>query len=413
MTFKKIQETVLNKLLDKYEKSKTFTGTNQVNQSFAKRISDIFPKYNDDAEYDLFCDINEALHELEMLQYISITCKRGDIINMVSLNVANLEKTYKFVSREPKRDECGWLLDTMKAFEEKVKNSSDAELLGRYFQVQREKISKNQKVEYYDGDKDDYNDLLMLVSVLLTNNSEIFVRDLSIRLFHDSKRVEKLESKAKGLLYQYGDYLDKDSVFEECNVLKTPTYVSVKGNAILVIAGQTVDLSKFVGDIALSTELLKELENITVTGTRVVTVENLTSFHNYGVVKKDADDFVIYLGGFHNRAKREFLMKLYEWNENKEYRHFGDIDAGGFYILEHLKRKTGIPFISMNMDISTLDKYMEHTKELTINDRKRLEALLGKIKNDREVIEFMLKNGCKLEQEAVGCERSITKLDLK
>lgn len=340
-----------------------------------------------------------------MLQYIFVTYKRGDIINMVSLNVANLEKAYEFVSREPKRDEYGWLIDTMKVFEEKVKNSSGAELLGRYFQVQREKISKNQKVEYYDGDKTDYVDLLMLVSVLLTNDSEIFVRDLSIRLFHDSKRVEKLEPKAKGLLYQYGDYLDKDSVFEECNVLKTPTYVCVKGKAILVLAGQMVDLSKLTGDIALSTESLKELKSITVTGTRVVTIENLTSFHNYGGAESNVDDFVVYLGGFHNRAKREFLKKLYEWNEDKEYRHFGDIDAGGFYILEHLKRKTGIPFISMNMDISTLDKYMEHTKELTINDRKRLESLLERIKNDREVIEFMLKKGCKLEQEAVGCGR--------
>ena len=66
-------------------------------------------------------------------------------------------------------------------------------------------------------------DLLTLVYELLLNENEIFVRDLSIKLFHDSKRVEKLETKAKSLLYQYGDYLDKDSVFEECNVLKTPT----------------------------------------------------------------------------------------------------------------------------------------------------------------------------------------------
>ena len=58
MTFKKIQEVVLNKLLDKYEKSKTFIGTNQINQNFGKKISEIFSKYNDDAEYDLFCDIN-------------------------------------------------------------------------------------------------------------------------------------------------------------------------------------------------------------------------------------------------------------------------------------------------------------------------------------------------------------------
>ena len=72
MTFKKIQDIVLNKLLDKYEKSKTFIGTNQINQSFGKRVSEMFSKYNDDAEYELFCDDNEAFLKLEMLLYISI-----------------------------------------------------------------------------------------------------------------------------------------------------------------------------------------------------------------------------------------------------------------------------------------------------------------------------------------------------
>ena len=402
MIFKKIQDIVLNKLLDKYEKSKTFTGTNQMNQSFGKRISELFSKYNDDAEYELFCDVNEAMHSLEALQYISITYERGDIINMVSLNVAKLQDIYEFVGREPKREEHSWLIDTMLAFESKVNNNPRLYLLGNYFKVQGEKISKNQKVEYYDGEKMDYVDLLTLVYELLLNENEIFIRDLSIKIFHDSKRVEKLETKAKSLLYQYGDYLDKDSVFEECNVLKTPTYVSVKGKAILMLGGQTIDLSKLMGDIALSTESLKELESVTVIGNRVVTVENLTSFHNYGVGKQELDDLVIYLGGFHNRAKRDFLIKLYEQNNDKEYRHFGDIDAGGFYILEHLKRKTGIPFVSLNMDINTLEKYMEHTKTLTVNDRKRLELLLSKLECDREVIAFMLNKDCKLEQEAVS-----------
>lgn len=68
-----------------------------------------------------------------------------------------------------------------------------------------------------------------------------------------------------------------------------------------------------------------------------------TSFHDYSA----EDDFVVYLGGFHNKVKRDFLLYLYQWNPEKEYRHFGDIDAGGFYILEHLKKETGIPFRSL------------------------------------------------------------------
>lgn len=392
MSKDKIQKTVLNKLLDKYENSKTFTGENQVNQSFSKKVSELFPKYSDDAEYDLYVDINEALKELEDDKLVLLKFKKSDIINMVSLNTNKLAECYEKVKREPKKDQNKWLIETMEKFKGQT-------VLDKYFEIQRLKMSKNQKVEYYDGDRSEYMDLMKLVLALLTNEVEQFVRDFSIRLFNDSKRVEKLESKARALLYQYGDFLDKESVFEECSVLKTPTYVSIKGKAIICFGHQKLDLSLINGDIALSTESLKEIKNILVTGSRVVTVENLTSFHDYN----DESDFVIYLGGFHNKTKRMFLVKLYEDNPGKEYRHFGDIDAGGFYILEHLKAKTGIDFKSMYMDKKTLEKYMNKTKPLTENDRKRIEKLLHKIsRNDKEVLELMLENGCKLEQEVIS-----------
>ena len=57
---------------------------------------------------------------------------------------------------------------------------------------------------------------------------------------------------------------------------------------------QKIDLSIIEGDIALSTESVKSLKDVTVMGKRVVTVENLTSFHDYPA----KDDFVVYLGGF-------------------------------------------------------------------------------------------------------------------
>ena len=50
--YEKIQQKIINKLLDKYENSKTFLGTNQVNQAFDVKVIELFPKYGDDAEYD-------------------------------------------------------------------------------------------------------------------------------------------------------------------------------------------------------------------------------------------------------------------------------------------------------------------------------------------------------------------------
>ena len=66
--------------------------------------------------------------------------------------------------------------------------------------------------------------------------------------------------------------------------------------------------------------------------------------------------------------RRDFLIKVYRSEPNKQYFHFGDIDAGGFYIFGDLCEKTGIPFQPFSMDIDTLYFYKSYWKELTKND---------------------------------------------
>lgn len=400
MRLNDIQSKTIHSLLDKYEKSKTFLGDNQVNQKFSKRINELFPKYQDDAEYDFFCDVNEALDELQKAGLIFVHFQREGIITSVELNLLKLRQCYEFVSREPKNEGHDWLLEVMERYRK-------CTILEKYFAAQRVKISKNQKVEYFDGKKQEFLDLLTLVELISTNEEEQFIRDFSVRYFSDSKRVEALANKAQALMYQYGEYQDRESVLEECGIVKTPTYVCLKGNGRMTLGGQEIDLSKLNGDIALSTASLKELDKIEILGDCVVTVENLTSFHDYN----GSEDFVIYLGGFHNTTKRKFLVNLYEQNSDKEYMHFGDIDAGGFYIYEHLKMKTGIPFKTLHMNVETLKKYSSQTKTLTQVDRKRIENLLKKLDDKykgsngdedyRDVLQYMLANNCKLEQEAL------------
>ncbi|MCI7129153.1 MAG: DUF2220 domain-containing protein [Lachnospiraceae bacterium] len=398
----KIQQKTINRLLDKYEKSKTFLGTNQVSQSFEKRVVELFPKYADEAEYEVFCEVNEALHELEQQGLVELRALKGDVLDRVVLNVERLPDCYAYVKRIPRREEQEW-------FREIWNHMDSCPVLERYVEEQEKKLDKNGNVEYYSGDREEYTDLLKLVRELSLNEEEVFLRDFSIQLFKDSKRIEKLVSKAQALMYQYGDFEDKDSVLEECGVVHTPTYVCMKGNGRLFFERQQIDLSEMDGDLALSTSSLKGLQNVQVTGARVVTVENLTSFHDYN----RQNDFVIYLGGFHNQTKREFLCFLHEQNRDKEYRHFGDIDVGGFYILEHLKEKTGIPFRSLSMGKDVLEAYASQTKPLTENDKKRMKQLLSKLdameekgvltEDYREVLYFMLEHNCKLEQEVCRC----------
>ena len=66
----KYEKQILNALLDKYEKGKSFIGTNQVTQHFTIKPESLFPKYKDDSEFELYCAVNESIDHLEKQGYI-------------------------------------------------------------------------------------------------------------------------------------------------------------------------------------------------------------------------------------------------------------------------------------------------------------------------------------------------------
>lgn len=385
----KYEKAILEHLLDKYERSKSFTGDNRIVQNFSVKLAKLFPEYGDEAEYDMFCSLNDTVSELESMKYITSKKMKNGIIDTVTLNVQFLDEIYRYISRTPKaqtNEQLICLLDTYSA-----KN----ELLTRFCDTQKIRLSQNKKAEYFDGDVSEYEKLLKAVAMIFDVSEETYIRDYSIRVFGDSKTFESIKTKVKRLLFQYGDFPEEDTILEELNIIKNPGHVYIKGSAVIVIKGQRLDLSELNGDIAISSMLLPEISSIIVTGSRVMTIENLTTFNAF----HEKDTFAVYLGGYHNSHRRSFIKKIYQDNPDSEYYHFGDIDAGGFYILLHLRAKTGIDFIPYHMGISELQKFKAYTKPLTDNDKKRLAAL-----NDSEfseTVNYMLEHDCKLEQEAL------------
>jgi hypothetical protein len=387
------KKSLLNKLIDKYESSKSFIGKNRLNQSFSIRPEKIFPKYLDDEEVDFFSDVNDSIKDLESKEFISVDWAKGSIAKKLSLNINHLDDVYKYIDRQPRKQIQEWLLSVF----DKYQNNA-CELLRNYFKVQRSRIEENQNVEFFNSNEKDFEDSIRAIDYIQKNTAEILIRNASLALFKDSKRLENIVSTIETLMRKYGDYDGCDDILAECNVVRTPTQVFVKGNASICLNTQIIDLSKIEGDIGFSTKSIDDITFVEVLGCRVVTIENLTSFYTY----ENNNDFVIYLGGFHNAVKREFIKKIYNSNPSKTYMHFGDIDAGGFYILKHLRTKTGVNFLPMKMDIETLQLYKDCVKTLSTEDRKRLEKLLGD-NEFKDVIAYMLENDCKLEQENVTC----------
>lgn len=386
------EKKILNDLLDKYERSKSFTGDNKRGQSFSVKLTNLFPKYSDEAEYELYTSINEVSQELEHREYIFLSKKKNGVIDSVTLNMHKLNDIYAFISRTPKLETNERLLQLLTKYADKN------EILSKYCQVQIDRIQRNKKTEYFDGDLEEYESLLKAVSEIFDIFEETYIRDFSVRVFGDSKVFEKIRRKVVRLLFQYGDFPQEETILEDLNIIKNPGHVYIKGSGIITIGGQVIDLSALNGDIAISSVLLKNIERIKVSGSRVITIENLTTFNHFS----QPDTFSIYLGGYHNLHRRNFIKKIYEQNPHISYYHYGDIDAGGFYILLHLREKTGIRFVPYQMDTDTLRKYSAYIKPLTDNDRKRLKNLINS--EFADTVMYMLKNNCKLEQEAMDIE---------
>ena len=405
----KIQSKILNTLIDQYERSKTFSGENKVRQSFSVVVSKLFPKYSDSAEYDFYVTLNEDILSLEKKDFVSVVREKSGKIKTVSLNASDevLSAIYAFINRTPRKERQSELLALIEKYTESPSDSESVEEspLQKFLAEQKTRIAQNKNAEHFMDTAEglvDFSDILKGVQAVLSNEEEIFIRDFSVRVYGDSKRFEKLQSAILSILTKYGDFDERENVLAEYGIVKTPTYVCVKGNGEITLGSQKINLSALHGDIAFSTQSLKEIADIEVFGARVVTIENLTSFHDY----KNTDDFVIYLGGFHNSVKRDFIRRVYEQNQQKEYFHFGDIDAGGFYILNHLKKRTGIPFQPMMMDIAALQKYSAQIKPLTQEDKLRLKRMCGQKEFAEfcDILQYMLFNNCKLEQENVIVE---------
>lgn len=383
----KYEKEILNQLISKYERSRTFTGSNQVNQQFSVSMTKLFPAYSDSAAFEVFKSVNTAAAALEQTGYITVKRQKNGVIISVSLNLAAAPDIYHALSRTPKKDTNRQLAALLNRY------IGYNELLDRYCHDQLQRLAENKKILPFDGDFASFQNILEVLSKVMSVEKETYQRDFSSAVLHDSKAFEKIRSKVENILFSYGDFARKETLLEELNIVRNPGHVFFKGNAVIYLGTQAINLQQLNGDIGLSSSLLRMIERIEVKADKIITIENLTTFNAFN----NSHFFAVYLGGYHNHDRRMFIQTMYAQNPNAKYYHFGDIDAGGFYILLHLRRKTGIPFEPYKMDIATLKENLDDTKKLTDNDKIRLRHLLDSEFGD--TVSFMLENDCKLEQE--------------
>lgn len=408
MTLSDYQNKILEKLLDKYERSKQTYDSTEKSRAIMIKPADIYKDYDSDySDIDEQSEFETDISELVNEEYITIR-RKEKIISRIVLNVDSLDKIYTLMKREPRKLAIQNEINLYKKWIGKN------ELISRYCIHQIELLESGKKAKY---EIKVAKNLLRLLEFVLSNRQMILERELSIAVFGDTKIFEKeYRNKLLYVLKTYGNYNEliseieeeKDnekeereeiehSIMEELNIYSNPKYVYFKGCAEITFEdGNSYKLSSDI-PIALPMDKLNTIKSFVISDSAIMTVENLASYNR--IYEKDY--FVIYLAGYHNIAKQSLIKLIASQNDVKEWYHFGDIDPDGFLILENLKKKTGINFKPVYMSINELKKYEKYTKKLEDNDTTKAQGLINKGLYV-DIMEYMLKNNVKLEQEIVS-----------
>ena len=365
---------IVNALLKKYYKRKTMHKDGKVNRRIDLTINKILKNYSDyNVDLEKKEHVNKAIESLENRSYITpLKLKFSEDYEKIYLNLDNINKLEEYAANELGITPRTFTVDELKGIIKKYRSKG---IVTDYYINSLEETINNRSTQI-DVDKE--KDILKTLSFLEDNNEFLYIREASILIFSDSKYLEnKRKSQVKSILANYytsvgEDIFEEENLFERFNIYDTDQDICVKGPVIIEFENKTIDIDGLLGGVSFSIKDIDKIKSIIVNADKVMTIENKTSF-----LRMNNNDCYIYLGGFASKPQIVFIKKLISDNPDKEYLHFGDIDAGGFWIHRKLCEQTNQFFDLFHMsenDLKNTD-YSRYLKNLSENDIKRLNSL--------------------------------------
>lgn len=406
------EKKLLVGLVEGYRKSKKDMGENRTNRRTKLKPEKLYNKYHSNAgDYEKISAINDTVQKLKDKGFVTSEYESfgTDLtgIYLVDDKIDEIEEhlaeQYGYVSKDTK-------LQKLETLIREYGNRSPIchEECGKLkIILESRKLPKSieKSIEMLD-------DLFRVLSFVENNQKLMYIREVSMLVYGDSKYFENntLEPLCT-LLQKYntvpipgqtlsdGEYILSDEILKKYHVFKEPQKISIRGKALIRMCGKDIDISEFDEGIEFTVSELSKIECVQLLVTTFMTIENRTSYLRY----KKENTVTFYLGGYANRDQRDFIRKIYESNPSVTYLHFGDIDAGGFWIHHHLCQVTGVLFGMFHMSFEELMEpdYRKCLHPLTERDITRMQEL-AVMPEYRDVIKYMLEHRVKLEQEIIS-----------
>ena len=391
-----LQKKVLNKLLDQYEKGRELS---RIKITPKRVYSDWDSRYFDIEKRSSFLDEMKCLEAMDVVS-VEVDARTG-YIKSISIVPDKIQHIFQLLRRK----------------ESVVKEAEDVTFIGslsasstlgkEYVDRLKERVKAGETIDHELCKK-----LIAFLDFVAENKKEIFERELSQLIFSDTKIIEKkYRSTISDLLYSFeqpfqntemetSEEDDETSalIMERYGILRTPVPCFIKGEGVIKMTdGREIIMYPDIVT-TITSDMLTRIRQIVLKTRRVVTIENLTPFFR---MKPTNEEAVVYLGGYHNRAKQLLLKKIYQDNQLiDEWMHAGDLDPNGIQILFNLREKTGIQFEPLFMDPDLIGRYAKYTKPITDMDIRLAKKLKVEGKMPA-LIDKMLATGRTLEQEII------------
>lgn len=399
MTIKDYRKAIIDGLLKKY--NNRHAKNIVTNRRIILKPTEIYKNYtknNADVLKKQF--INDAISELSDKCFITVEyLKFSQDIEKIYLCEERLEDIYEYLKNEYGVVPKSTILEQIDKIVRKYMFSG--KIVQSYCESVLEKVKEPGRMLIPEKIKAN----LEMLSFLEKNTDSLYVREVSMLVYGDSKWFENNNYEevctflrsVTGKVREEGER--NDAILSCFGVTPAEQEIFIKGNWKIKWERHVLDVSKFQGGIAIASGDVNNIKNISINAANVMTIENKTSFQRL----KNQNFAMMYLGGFANRYQIEFLKKVILDNPNIVYKHFGDIDIGGFLIHKHLCRETSKWFELYCMGIQQLcDSRFSHClKKLTDNDIVRLDSLIEDASYE-EVLKYMKKYEIKLEQEIIS-----------
>ncbi|MFL0247349.1 hypothetical protein [Candidatus Clostridium stratigraminis] len=282
-------------LVDNYRRSKKDTGDNKTNRRTQVKPNKLYKKYQaNDGDYDVITAINHTVAELCRIGFL--TCEREKFgtslqcIYLVDKQIEQVEdylhKKYAFIPKGMKKDDVQNMI---------AKYHDLSEICG----MECDRLLKELDINKIPNDYESLPKILDAVAFIENNRTELYVREVSMKVYGDSKYFE--ENTLIQVCQMLRKYKNKpcntdelmDEILSDYMIKKEPQKFSIKGNFILSINKKELDFSVLPDGIELDTNSLNKIDCIKVEAQKFMTIENRTSYLRYSA----PDTVTFYLGG--------------------------------------------------------------------------------------------------------------------